>query len=90
MVLLGFLLCLLPFAASIDLDSLFAETLALMHQQGTGLTAMADRNLTQGLAIINGAIIQSSSISSNPALIAALQTASRSPAQGANEVSVPK
>jgi hypothetical protein len=71
---------------ALDLDALFASTLASSHQQGTGLTAMADRNLSQGLGVVNTALIQAQgSVSDDPGLIAALQTASRAPRQGAND-----
>lgn len=73
--------------AAVDLDSLFSGTLAMMHQQGTGLTAMADRNLTQGFGVVNELSVQAqSSVSDDPGLIAALQTASRAPVQGSNDL----
>jgi hypothetical protein len=70
----------------VNLDDLFSSQLASSHQQGSGLTAMADRNLSQGLGVINSALIQAQgSVSDDPGLIAALQTASRAPRQGAND-----
>jgi hypothetical protein len=87
--MLGVLFLALGFAAlgmAFDLDAFFTGTLAESHQQGTALTAMADRNLTQGLGIIYGAIIEQNSVAADPALISALQTASRAPVQGSNEL----
>lgn len=56
-------------------------------QQGIGLTAMADRNAAQGLTVVNTALIQAQgSVSDDPGLIAALQTASRAPVQGSNDL----
>ena len=75
------------FVGVVDLDALFAGQLASNHQQGSGLTAMADRNLSQGLGVVNTALIQAQgSVSDDPGLIAALQTASRVPIQGANDL----
>lgn len=55
-------------------------------QQGAALTTVVDRNLTQGLGVVNTALIQAQgSVSDDPGLIAALQTASRAPVQGAND-----
>lgn len=54
--------------------------------QGVALTTMVDRNLSQGLGVVNTALIQAQgSVSDDPGLIAALQTASRAPVQGAND-----
>lgn len=77
----------LVFAATVDLDALFSGQLASAHQQGMKLTEAFDRNLTQGLGVVNTALIQSQgSVSDDPGLIAALQTASRVPVQGANTI----
>ena len=49
-------------------------------QTGSDLTQTATLNLTQGLGVIQGAVIQAqASNSDDPAVIAALQTASRVP-----------
>lgn len=49
-------------------------------QSSSDMTAAASLNLTQGLGVIQGVIIQAQgSNSDDPAVIAALQTASRSP-----------
>jgi hypothetical protein len=81
---LGFCLML---GVVVDLDSLFSGQLASNHQQGSGLTAMIDRNLSQGLGIVNTNLIQSQGgVNDDPGLIAALQTASRVPIQGANDL----
>lgn len=72
---------------AVDLDAIFASTLGTMHQQGIGLTAMADRNLTQGFGVVNTSVVQAqASVSDDSGLIAALQTASRAPIQGSNEL----
>ena len=77
----------LVLAATVDLDAFFSSTLASMHQQGIGLTQLADRNLTQGFGVVNEALIQAQgAVSDDPGLIAALQTASRAPVQGANDL----
>lgn len=56
-------------------------------QHAMGLNQMADRNLTQGLGVVNTALIQSGAATADDAqLMAALQTASRVPAQGANDL----
>lgn len=72
---------------AVNLDDLFAGAQASAHQQGMARTAMADANLSQGLGVINNALIQAQgSVSDDPGLIAALQTASRAPIQGANDL----
>ncbi len=65
----------------------FTQSVISSHQQGMALTAMADRNAAQGLTVVNTALIQAQgSVSDDPGLIAALQTASRAPVQGANDL----
>lgn len=71
----------------VNLDDVFSGSQASSHQQGMAATAMADRNATQGLTVVNTALIQAQgSVSDDPGLIAALQTASRVPVQGANDL----
>lgn len=71
---------------AVDLDSVFSGSQASAHQQGMAATAMADRNATQGLTVVSTSLIhQQGSVSDDPGLIAALQTASRAPRQGAND-----
>ena len=61
---------------------LLIETTA---KHGSELNQMADRNLTQGLGVIHDTVIQSQAATADDAqLLAALQTASASPKQGAN------
>jgi hypothetical protein len=56
-------------------------------QQGAALTALADRNLTQGLGVVNTSLIhQQGAVSDDPGLVASLQTASRAPVQGSNDL----
>jgi hypothetical protein len=56
-------------------------------QQGVALTTTVDRNLVQGLGVVNTAVIQAqASVSDDSGLIAALQTASRTPVQGSNDL----
>jgi hypothetical protein len=72
---------------AVNLDDVLQGGLASSHAQGLGLTAMIDRNLSQGLGVVNTALIQAQgSVSDDPGLIAALQTASRAPVQGANDL----
>lgn len=71
----------------VNLDDVLQGGLASSHTQGIGLTAMADRNASQGLTVIQNSLIhQQGSVSDDPGLIAALQTASRVPIQGANDL----
>lgn len=71
----------------VNLDDVLQGGLASSHTQGIGLTAMADRNLAQGLGVVNTSLIQAQgSVSDDPGLIAALQTASRAPVQGSNDL----
>lgn len=71
---------------AVNLDDLFAGSLASAHQQGMARTAMADLNLSQGLGVVNTTLIQAQgAVSDDPGLIAALQTASRAPVQGSND-----
>ncbi len=72
---------------AMDMDAVFSATLASAHQQGTALTVLADRNLTQGFGVVLESVVQAqASVSDDPGLIATLQTASRAPVQGANEL----
>ena len=71
---------------AVNLDDIFSSSISSAHQQGMALTAMADRNLTQGLGVVNSSLIhQQGAVSDDPGLIAALQTASRVPVQGSND-----
>lgn len=66
---------------------LFSGSLASLHQQGMGNIAMSGQNLAQGLGVVNTALIQAQgSVSDDAGLIAALQTASRAPIQGSNNL----
>jgi hypothetical protein len=66
---------------------LFVGALMSSHQQGVALTNMADRNATQGLTVVNTSLIhQQGAVSDDPGLISALQTASRVPVQGSNDL----
>lgn len=66
---------------------LFSASLVSNHQQGMANIAMAGQNLAQGLGVVNTALIQAQgSVSDDPGLIAALQTASRVPVQGSNDL----
>ena len=63
-------------------DALQAQLLS-DHTSSAGLTRVVDRNLVQGLGVVNTAVIQAqASVSDDSGLMAALQTASRSPEQG--------
>lgn len=66
-------------------DQLSALTLT-SAQQGMALINTIDRNLVQGLGVVNTSVIQAqASVSDDSGLIAALQTASRAPVQGSND-----
>jgi len=66
---------------------LFAGTLASQHQNGLALIGVIDRNLVQVGGMILETVAQSqAAVSDDSGLIAALQTASRAPVQGANDL----
>lgn len=66
-----------------ELAAQFSMNVIANSQQGMALTSMVDRNLSQGLGVVNTSVIQAqASVSDDSGLIAALQTASRSPEQG--------
>jgi len=72
------------------MNAIVAELLTLEivlgSRHSSDLTRLADRNATQGLAIIQNTILQSVGATADDGqLIAALQTASRTPRQGAIE-----
>lgn len=61
----------------------FTQLTVANAQQGMALVNVVDRNLVQGLGVVNTSVIQAqASVSDDSGLIAALQTASRSPEQG--------
>ena len=67
--------------------SLLSTLTVTAAQQGMGLVNVLDRNLTFGLGVVNTSVIQAqASVSDDSGLIAALQTASRAPVQGSNDV----
>ena len=56
-------------------------------QSGAQLTNLIDRNLTQGLGVVNTSLIhQQGATTDDPGLMASLQTASRVPVQGSNDL----
>lgn len=70
-------------AATADL---LAQASVQGHHQGMANIAMAGQNAAQGLTVVNTSLIhQQGAVSDDPGLIAALQTASRAPRQGAND-----
>lgn len=70
-------------AATADL---LAQAGVQNHQQGMANIAVAGQNAAQGLTVVNTSLIhQQGSVSDDPGLIAALQTASRTPVQGSND-----
>lgn len=82
------MLCLaLAFAivgASVDLDAFFQAQLVSATEQGMAATAMADRNSSQALTVVQNLTIQAQGdLSSNPALFGALATSARVPDSGA-------
>lgn len=87
MVAIGFVLGLLAIGATLDLDALFSGTLASNHQSGMSLISVLDRNLVQGFGVVLESVVQAqASVSDDSGLIAALQTASRAPVQGSNDL----
>lgn len=72
------------------MDAVTADLLAQSAVQGH-MANMANinvtgQNLAQGLGVVNTSVIQAqASVSDDSALIAALQTASRTPVQGSND-----
>lgn len=67
-----------------QLTDILLGNLATDAQAGAALTRMADRNLSQALGTIQNLCIQAQSgVTDDPAIIAALATASRTPAGGA-------
>lgn len=59
-------------------------------QQSLALTHMSDRNLTQGLGVVNSSLIhQNGAVSDDSGLIAALQTAAGAPRQGGHGTDFP-
>lgn len=72
-------------------DPVIADQLSTLTivsaQQGTQLNNLIDRNLTQGLGVVNTSLIhQQGAVSDDPGLVASLQTASRTPVQGSNDL----
>lgn len=72
---------------ALNLDDLFTGTLASNHQAGMSLIGVMDRNLVQGFGVILESVVQAqASVSDDSGLISALQTASRVPVQGSNDL----
>ena len=70
-----------------NLDDVFTAAQAASHQQSMTLIGVADKNLAQGFGVILETVVQAqASVSDDSGLIAALQTASRAPIQGANDL----
>lgn len=65
---------------------LLAQSALQGHQANMANISLAAQNLAQGLGVVNTSVIQAqASVSDDSGLIAALQTASRAPVQGAND-----
>ena len=72
---------------ALNLDDLFTGTLAANHQQAMNLVGIIDRNLAQGFGVVLESVVQAqASVSDDSGLVAALQTASRAPVQGSNDL----
>lgn len=70
-----------------QVSDLLAQSSVQGHVQGMANISMSGQNLAQGLGVVNTALIQAQgSVSDDPGLIAALQTASRVPVQGSNDL----
>jgi len=65
---------------------LLAQSAVQGHQANMANISLAAQNLAQGMGVVNTSVIQAqASVSDDSGLIAALQTASRAPVQGAND-----
>lgn len=63
-----------------EIASILTAELAAGIRESMDLTGMADRNLVQGLGVVNTTLIQQhGGVADDSAIIAALQAASRSP-----------
>lgn len=63
---------------------LMAQIGVQAHQGVMANISLANQNLAQGLGVVNTAVIQAqASVSDDPGLVTAFQTAARSPEQGA-------
>lgn len=67
-----------------EVSKLMAQSAAQGHMSTMANISLAGQNLAQGLGVVNTAVIQAQASNTDDAgLIAALQTAARSPDQGA-------
>jgi len=67
-----------------EVSKLMAQSAAQGHMSTMANISLAGQNLAQGLGVVNTAVIQAQASNTDDAgLIAALQTAARSPEQGA-------
>lgn len=67
-----------------EVSKLMAQSAAQGHMSVMANIALAGQNVAQGLAVVNTAVIQAqASVSDDPGLVTAFQTAARSPEQGA-------
>lgn len=67
-----------------EVAKLMAQSAAQGHMACMANISLAGQNVTQGLAVVNTAVIQAqASVSDDPGLVAAAQLAARSPDQGA-------
>lgn len=67
-----------------EVSKLMAQSAAQGHMSTMANISLAGQNLAQGLGVVNTAVIQAqASTTDDSATIAALQTAARSPDQGA-------
>ena len=66
-----------------EVKDLITTQMLVGAQESSRLTGMADRNVTQGLAVIQNTVIQSVGATADDAqLMAALQTANQVPVAG--------
>jgi hypothetical protein len=67
-----------------EVAKLMAQSAAQGHMSNMSNIALAGQNLAQGLGVVNTAVIQAqASVSDDPGLVTAFQTAARAPDQGA-------
>lgn len=72
---------------ALSLDDFFNSQMASQHQAGMALVGVLDKNLVQMGGVVLESVVQAqASVSDDSGLIAALQTASRTPVQGSNDL----
>lgn len=72
---------------ALSLDDFFNSQMGAQHQSAMSLIGVLDKNLVQMGGVVLQSVVQAqASVSDDSGLIAALQTASRAPVQGSNDL----